>query len=186
MKVKGTGLKTTRDFVKTNFPSKYAEWINSLSPEARRIYSTDIIDVGKWYDIKPAYYEPIDMIVRLIYRFDSKKAGDELGRYSAEVALKGIYKVFLLVASPQYLMKRAANMMKAFYDPSEIEVSESSKKQVVVKIKKFDGINRSTEYRIAGWCAKALELCNCSNVRYKFLNQLSSGNENTSIQFDWD
>lgn len=185
MQVKGTGIKTTRDFVKYNHPHKFQQWLNALPDDSKKLYS-GVLDVGGWFDIDAAYYTPIDKIVEVLYHGNATKAGDELGRYSAETALKGIYKVFLLVATPQYLMKRAANMMRAFYSPSEIEVTESSKKQVVVKITHFKGITKATEYRVAGWCAKALELCNCQNVSYKINEQLSAGQPITSIVFDWD
>ncbi len=184
MQVKGTGIKTTRDFIKTKFPGKYDEWLNSLPEESKKLY-TGPLDVGGWFDINIAYYQPVNKLNELLYQNNSQKAGDELGRFSAEVALKGIYKVFLLVASPQYLMKRAANMMQAFYNPSSIEVSQTSPGKVMMKIKEFDGINRITEYRVAGWCARALELCSCNNVSYKFQSHLSSGQPETIIEFTW-
>ncbi len=185
MKVKGTGIKTTKEFVLQKFPSRFNEWVNGLSPETRKMYS-EVLDIGGWYPINGAYYEPMDKIAQLFYGNNSIKAGDELGRFSADYALKGIYKVFLLVASPQYLMKKAASMMQAFYNPSEIEVAEASNKRVVVKIKRFDKINRMTEYRIAGWCVRAVELCNQKNVKYRFLSHLSAGAPETAIEFTWD
>lgn len=184
MQVKGTGIKTTRDFVKEVFPSRYEEWISSLPSDSKQLY-VGALDVGKWYEIKTAYYVPIEKVSELLYNRNAQKAGNELGRYSAEVALKGIYKVFLLVATPQYLMKRSINMMQAFYNPSEIEVAERSKKLVVLTIKSFQGINKVTEYRIAGWCAKALELCNCHGVKYHFTSYISAGQPQTIIEFSW-
>jgi hypothetical protein len=116
MQVKGTGIKTTRDFVMTKFPAKYNEWLNALPSASNKLYQ-NTINIGGWFDIQTAYYIPVNKITELFYHNNHQKAGDELGRFSAEVALKGIYKVFLLVASPQYLMKRAASMMQAFYNP---------------------------------------------------------------------
>jgi len=185
MQVKGTGIKTTRDFVKTKFPTKYDGWLNTLPNQSKQLY-TYALNVGDWYDIQIAYYHPVNKITELFYNNNSQIAGDELGRFSAESSLKGIYKVFLLVASPHYLMKRAANMMQAFYNPSEIEVAEASQKHVIFKIKKFDGINKTTEYRIAGWCARALELCNCQKVSYRFISHISSGQTETVIEFKWE
>jgi hypothetical protein len=185
MNVKGTAIKTTRDFVNDRFKLRFNEWLDQMPAESKKLY-TGSIEIGKWFPVKPAYYDPMDKIVQLFYNGNYQKAGDDLGKYSAEVALKGIYKVFLLVATPQYLMKKAANMMQAYYEPSEIEITDSSNHRVVFKIKKFEKITKCTEYRIAGWCVKALELCNCKNAKYRFLNHISSGNTETTIEFTWE
>lgn len=185
MQVKGTSIKTTRDFVKTKFPNKFDEWIKSLPKESQTLY-LDSVKVSDWFDIKFAYYEPMNKIADLIYDKNAQKAGEELGLYSAEVALTGIYKVFMLVATPQYLMKRASRMMETFYTPSEVEVSESGTRLIILKIKKFDGITKVLEYRFAGWCVKSLELCKCKNITYKVTSHLSAGDKDTTIEFKWD
>ncbi len=185
MQVKGTSIKTTRDFVKAQFPNRYEEWLKSLSKESQMIYS-NTINVSDWYDLKIAYTDPMEKIVELFYNKNAQKGGEEMGFYSAEIGLKGVYKVFLLVASPQYLMKRGTRTMETFYMPSEIEVSEKGDKMAIVKIKKFDGITKTLEYRIAGWCAKALDLCKCKSRSYRITSQLSLGQESTTIEFKWE
>ena len=37
MEVKGTALKTTRDFIKTQFPDQYDKWLDSLTADSRKI-----------------------------------------------------------------------------------------------------------------------------------------------------
>lgn len=185
MQVKGTSITTTRDFVKENFPNHYKEWIKSLPLESQKLYE-GVVNVSSWFDIKSAYYEPMNKIIEQFYSNNAQKGGEELGKFSAKVALNGMYKVFLFVATPQYLMKRASRMVETFYTPSEVEVSETSSKMVVMKIKKFDGITKVLEYRFAGWCVKALELCNCKNISYRITSHISSGQPTTTIEFKWE
>lgn len=185
MQVKGTSIISTRDFVKETFPSKYNDWLKSLPVESKKLYE-GTVRVGDWYEIKPAYYDPMEKIVEQFYNLDYQKAGEEMGKFSAKIALTGIYKVFLFVATPQYLMKRASRMVETFYVPSDVEVVETASKMAVMKIKKFDGITKTLEYRFAGWIIKALELCNCKNVSYKMTSQISSGQTSTNIEFKWD
>lgn len=185
MQVKGTSIITTRDFVKETFPSKYNDWLKSLPAESKKLYE-GAVKVGDWYEIKPAYYDPMEKVVEQFYNFNVQKAGEEMGKYSAKVALNGIYKVFLFVATPQYLMKRASRMVETFYIPSDTEAIETGNKTAVLKIKKFDGLTKTLEYRFAGWIIKALELCNCKNVSYKITSHLSSGQPSTNLEFKWD
>lgn len=184
MKVKGTGLITTRDFVKQNFGNRYKEWLNALPDKTKELYK-GVIDSRGWYSIQEAYLEPLDIALRLFYNGDYKLGGDAIGAWSAETALKGVYKVFLMVATPQYLMSRATKIFSAFYEPCDIAVSEKGKKQVTMQITKFDEINLSLEYRIAGWCKKALELTNCHDVNYVFSKSLTKNDEFTEIVFSW-
>ena len=185
MQVKGTTIITTRDFVKEKFPNQFNDWIKSLPLESKKIYDS-VVKVGDWYEAKSAYYEPMNRIAEQFYANNAQKAGEEMGKYSAKIALTGIYKVFLLVATPQYLMKRASRMMETFYNPSVVEVSETSNKTIVMKILKFDGVTKVLEYRFAGWCVKALELCNCKNISYRFLSHISSGQSETVIEYRWE
>lgn len=184
MQVKGTSIKTTRDFVKTKFKGQYDKWLNTLSQESQKLYKNSV-DITQWYDLKTAYTDPLNKIVELFYNKDYEKGGAEIGKYSAEVGLKGVYKVFLMVATPQFLMKRASRAMETFYQPSEIEVTDKAPNEKIVTIKKFDGLTLALEYRIAGWIEKALEMCKCKAIQYEFTSNISKGQNNTTIIFKW-
>jgi len=185
MQVKGTGIKTTKEFVKSNFPNGYTNWINSLTTKSKELY-TGNTEFTEWFPIKEAYIDPVDKIIEQFYKGDSKLAGEALGRFSAEYALKGVYKVFLLVSSPQFLMKRATKIMTTYYHPCEISVAENGQKSVILTVSKFEFINPALEYRIGAWCQKALELTNCKNPKYVIKKALTKGDLFTEIVFNWD
>jgi hypothetical protein len=184
MEVKGTGIKTTRDFIKSKFGNQYHAWLESLPDASRKIF-TGTVDVSKWYPIDDAYLTPVKHMLKLFYDDNAKKGGEEIGRYSADVALTGIYKVFLLVASPQFLMKRASKIMTTYYQPSEIAVNDNGNKSVTLTILSFPEIDQALEYRIAGWCKRALELAHCNGVQFTFNKALTRGDEATEIIFSW-
>lgn len=184
MQVKGITIKTTRDFVKSHFGHRFEAWLDTLPDSAKKVYSENI-NVGEWFDVEEILLIPMDKIVSEFYKNKEEEAGDDMGRYSAEIALKGIYKVFLLAASPQYLMERSVKVINAYYSNAEISVESHSKKQVIFKINRFEGMNLVTEYRMAGWCSKALELCGCDKVSYTFDAHLSKGDNLTQIEFRW-
>ena len=108
-----------------------------------------------------------------------------MGSWSAEVGLKGFYKVFLLIASPQFLLQRASKIFTTFYEPSEVEASIIGSNDAILRIIKFDDIDEAVEYRIAGWTRKALELANCREPSYVITKALSKGDDSTEIHFHW-
>jgi hypothetical protein len=184
MNVKGTALTTTRDFVKTSFPEKFNDWLNSLPPDSKSFYASTL-DATKWYPLKQGYLVPIKKVIDLCFGGNIVRGADAIGRYSADVALKGFYKVFLLVASPNYLIKRASKIFSTFYDPSEIDVIEQDTNHAILRIIKFEEIDMALEYRIAGWIKRALEMANCKEPSYEFNRMLSKGDEYTEIKFAW-
>jgi hypothetical protein len=184
MQVKGTALRTTRDFVKTNFPGSYDKWLDSLSPESKKLF-TSTLDATAWYPLKEGYSIPVGKIMEICFNKDYKKGGDQLGSWSAEIGLKGFYKVFLLIASPQFLLQRASKIFTTFYEPSEIEASIIGSNDAIMRIVRFDEIDEAIEYRIAGWIRKALELANCNEPSYEIKKALSKGDIATEIHFHW-
>jgi hypothetical protein len=184
MQVKGTALRTTRDFVKTNFPASYNKWVDTLTPEAKNLFSSTI-DATAWYPFKEGYTIPVGKIIELFYNGDKRLGGDVLGSWSAELGLKGFYKVFLLIASPQFLLQRASKIFTTFYEPSVVEASITGSNDAILRIIRFDEIDEAVEYRIAGWTRKALEMANCREPVYEIKKFLSKGESSTDIYFHW-
>jgi len=184
MEVKGTAIKTTRDFIKAKFSGSYNAWFNSLPAESKALYES-ALDATGWYPLNDAYIVPIHKVVEMFFNNDAKKGGEELGKYSAEIALKGFYKVFLLVASPTFLIQRASKIFTTFYQPSKIDVEVVNSNSAVLKILEFEGIDVALEFRIAGWILKALELANCREPDYEIKSSLAKGDKETDILFTW-
>lgn len=184
MKVKGTAIKATRDFMRRKLPSVYEKWIDTLPPQSKSIYSSTI-NSGAWYPMNEGLKIPMDSIMKLCYSDDYRVGADEIGGFSAESALKGVYRVFILVASPKFLIQRASKIFTTYFDPSVIEVQELDAQKVAFKIVSFEGIDKNLEYRIAGWIRTALEFANCKEPEYSFIKSLAAGDQYTEIHFSW-
>lgn len=185
MNVKGTGLLSTRNFVKTNYPDRFDQWLQAL-PSGTRKYYEDTVDASQWYPLYEAYIVPTNVVIELFFKGDYRKGGEEIGRYSAEYALKGIYRVFMLVSTPKFMMTHATRIMTTFYMPSTIQIAAHNKKEISLKITEFAVIDATLEYRVAGWCQRALELTGCNNVHYEIPRALSRKDRLTEINFRWD
>ncbi|MBN1953034.1 MAG: hypothetical protein JW801_17650 [Bacteroidales bacterium] len=185
MDVKGIAIKTTRDFVKANFPNDYSKWLNEL-PSATRANYESMVDVSKWYPLEDCYLIPINRIARLFYQGNERTCGEAMGTYSADIALKGIYKVFLLIASPKFLMQRATKIITTYYQPSQVEAESVSDKEAIIRVTEFKSMDNILEYRFAGWCKRALELSNCSGVNYQIRKSIAKGDSCTEIVFSWN
>jgi len=142
------------------------------------------IRANQWYPMCEGYILPVN---RIIQQFcdNNVQGADHLGRFSAEKALTGIFKTFLMIASPAYMMHRAIRIFSTFYRPSDIEVGEKGKNHIFIHINSFDDINEALEYRIAGWVTKALEPAKCKDVNYTINQSLTTNHPFTEIEFTW-
>ena len=185
MKVKGTLITSVQGYVKENFPGRYQEWINSLPAESKSIYTSAVM-ATEWYPYQEGLIKPTSLAAKLFFGNDIKKVSWEIGRYSAEVGLKGIYKVFILIATPQFIMKRGGKILSSFYQPAVLEVQGERSKGVDLHITEFPEPSVVAESRIGGWIQKALEICNVKNITIEMPQSMTNGDAVTVYVVNWE
>ncbi len=183
MKVKGSAVTSTSEFIKNKFAERYDEWLNSLLPQSREIIAGDILP-SMWYPMNEGFIEPTRKLCDLFYEGKSKGAW-EVGKFSAEMGLKKFYRVFLKFGSPHFLIKRASSIFSLYYTPSKIEVTKEEAKMALLKIVEFPEPSKLVEARIAGWIEKALELTKGNNPVLKINKSLADGDNCTEIRISW-
>lgn len=185
MEIKGTAVKSIQEFVKKKYPDKYNNWLESLPLKSKEIMSGHIY-ATQWYPLKQGAIEPTKAIGKMFYNGDNAKAAWESGKHSAEQGLKGVYKIFVMVANPGFIIKRASRVFKSYYNPCDIVVANSHSKGVEVHITKFPEPDPIVENRIAGWIEMAFVITGCKNVRSKITQSMSKKAEYTAIETTWD
>jgi hypothetical protein len=185
MEVKGTAVAAIRDFVKTNFPENYYDWLNSLPADSKSIF-IDLIDPTKWYPLKVAAIIPTRMIGDVIYDGDYIKASVESGKYSAQKALTGIYRIFVKASSTSYIIERASRIFNTYYRPCEMNVIHRTKNLVALHISDMTESDEVIDYRIAGWIQRAMEISGARNVVIKVTESIAKGDEITQMELRWD
>ena len=183
MNVRGNVVSGIDDFVKNKFTDKYDLWYDAMSDESKEVYSKVLS--SKWYPVEHAVIDPTRIMCAMFYH-NERKGAWESGRYSAEVALTGVYKIFVLVSKPSFIIKRAGRMLPTFYDPTEIHLVESTNNSMVVHITVLPVKDRIIEYRIAGWMEKAMEICGCKNLKVTLPTSIAAGDRFTEIRMAWD
>jgi hypothetical protein len=185
MEIKGTAVIAIRDFVKLNYQTKYNEWLNALPNDSKTIF-TGAIDSSKWYPILHGGLIPTRKTAELFYHSDYIKGAFEAGKFSAEKALTGIYKIFVKAAAPSYIIQRASRVFATYYQPCKMEVVERNDTHVLLEISGMTQSDIVIEYRIAGWINKALEISGAKNIRIDFPKSISRGDTITQINIDWE
>jgi len=183
MEIKGTAVKSVSEFVKAKYSSEYANWIKSLPVKSAQIVSD--VRTNNWYPINEASNIPSIAVAKLFFNNDIVKGGRELGRFSAETALKGIYKIYVKFSTPKHIISRAERIISAYYSPSKLEIENVKEKSVQVVITKFDESTDIIENRIAGWYERALEISGCKDVEVNILSSKAKGDSTTTFECKW-
>ncbi len=185
MRVKGTAVRSIQEFVQTQHSSKYSEWIKAM-PEASRVIMSKPVYVSDWYSVKDAAIEPTIAVGKVIFNGDVVKAGWETGRYSSESALKGVYKIFVKMSTPQFIIARAGQILPSYYDPAVLSIKETGAKHVIMIVTKLPVNHEVLEARIFGWVQKALEITGCKNVIISPTKSMTKGDSITELMITWN
>ncbi len=184
MEIKGVAVKSIPEFVKKRHSEHYSSWFNSLPQQSKKLFQTGVIS-NHWYPVDDAAVLPTRKLGELVYNNDSNKAAWESGRYSAETALTGVYKIYVRLSSPSHIISRASRIFSAYYNPAEIITQNAKNKSVEVHMTRFAPANELIEHRIGGWIEKALELSGCNDVKVEFEKSMAKGDALTLYKINW-
>lgn len=184
MKVKGTAVKTIPDFIETYHPGKFNTWASSLPEQSRKIFN-DGIKASDWYPVNDAIIIPMRVLEELFYN-NTRRGAWESGRFSAQVALGGIYQLYVKISSPSHIIDRASRVLQAYYDPGELNIVDKGKNYVKLQISKFTKYDEVIDHRLAGWMERALEISGCKNINIDIPNSISKGDPYTEFSITWE
>jgi len=184
MQVKGTAVIPMPAFVKATFGEPGLQrWLGALEPEARALFQGTVM-AGAWYDFAKYAVDPTLRICDTFYG-GSVQGAFELGRFSADYALRGIYKVFVRLGSPEFTIKQGSGILPKYYDPSKIIVPEVGSGRAVMQITEFPEMHEVVEQRIAGWMTRALELSGAKEGRVAITSTLRKKQPCTEFVLTW-
>ncbi|MFC1678198.1 hypothetical protein ACFLZ9_00495 [Patescibacteria group bacterium] len=184
MEVKGAGITYMPKMIKEKFgEDAYQKWLTSLPEESQKIFQGQIL-ASLWYSLKYGGLITENKILELFYNNDISKAW-EIGRYAADDTLSGIYRAFVRLGNPSYIISKAGSIMATFFKPAKIVTAEKEKNRVVLRIVEFAEITEMLELHIGGWMERALEICGCQNIQVKINTHLSRGAPYTEYEATW-
>ncbi len=143
------------------------------------------IMANNWYPFQPIMVEPTSKVCELFYGGNIRGAW-VVGRYSADYGLSGIYKIFVKVGSPDFILKRASTILSGYYSPCKLSVTESGPGKAILQITEFPEPSMLVESRIGGWMQRALEIHGCKSPQVKVTRSMTRGEPVTEYDATWN
>jgi len=184
MEIKGSAIRTIPEFIKAKFPEKYDAWFSLLPPASAAIFS-GFIKPSDWDDLHDAAIAPTEVLSKIAFDGDLKKASRESGRFSAETTLKGMYRFFLMAVPSRTVVTSGGRILTTFYRPVQFRVTESGAGSAKVQISQIDDPSGVVENRIAGWIEKALEIQGMDAARVELTQSPAKGDPLVEISIIW-
>ncbi len=150
MKVKGSAVKSIKEYIEKHHPEKYDEWLEMLPENSREIF-TDVILASKYYNLIDAILKPSEIVAILFFEGDSEKAAYEMGVYGGFKALKSYYKIFVKIASLDFVLRRVTSIYSTYYDSGYLKNTYRDSEKAIFEIY---GLSKGEElnlWRISGW-----------------------------------
>jgi uncharacterized protein (TIGR02265 family) len=163
MKAKASDIVTLRAICSGR--GTEAGLLAALSPEAQRVYRT--VAASAWIAL-PIAFEIYSQAALRMYPTEhepERRLGREIGR----IQMTGIYKVFLRIATPEFLVRRVTHLWRTFYDCGQAGIEALTRDSGVLVVKEFPELVHSQREYIAGYLIALLELTGARGVRVSVL-----------------
>ncbi len=184
MKVKGSAIISTLDFVNINYGKAGLKRILNVLDETDKKVLNETLFATFWY--------PLKTLINLSKAVDDEFGiGDlsfirRLGSFSASHDLRTIYRIFYKIGSPQFVISRASQVFATYYDAGNLETIDSGKGFVILELIDFPEIDEVLIQRISGWIEKTLTLSGGENVKTIATIKEKAGKEYVEFNSKWD
>ncbi|PRQ04473.1 hypothetical protein ENSA5_07040 [Enhygromyxa salina] len=164
MQVTGHVIRSRYMYVRKRGDDAYQRVLAELGPEARALMESGPLETN-WYPYE-VYVELSTTIDRVLGNGDLQLVF-EMGSFSCEHNLTGIYRVFFRFGNLNFLINRAAKAWHSQYDFGVMTVARDpdNKSRVTLELSEVPRPSRVLFLAVKGWVVKAAELSGSELVR---------------------
>ncbi len=182
MQVKGLALISCKNFVEKRFNQPDIEkFIKALDQETVLIYNN--IVPNKFYPITT--FIKINKAIVDIFNNGNISILKKLGRFCADEAVRGIYRVFFKFGTPQFIIRQAANVFSKYYDKGKLNILYTKNNVAAAELIGFNNIEDISLIKyvcttIEGWIERSVEICSGKTTNTEH-SKCTSKNEGSCI-----
>lgn len=180
--IKGLAVAASVQRLKSNYGEEvFQKVLNELNEEDKKIFNGNILS-SIWYPLN-SFAHFLKAEVKVIYKGDRTKL--RIGSEAiVEHQLKGIYKFFVKLGSPEFIVGRVGAINNSYFNGIELE-KEITKGRFVGRYYGYEKDQDEFEEIIIGFYKKALEISGAKNIDAKFDIPINAGKEFAQIIVTW-
>lgn len=183
VEIKGSAvLDSITGIKKRDGERAYEEIVSLLDDETRRMFQ-GTVSASSWYSL--------DLFLRfLMVELNQSAAGNQevLVTRSEKVVerqLRGVYKIFVKMGSPEFLMKRIAAVHATYFNGVGIDFKLIGPGNAIIRYTGFEPQHRLIGFTLIGFFRKALELSGATDRNVRFITPIEAGKGFAELSVSW-
>jgi hypothetical protein len=183
VQIKGSAIRETIDLVKKRAGEPaFQKILSLLDEEARKVFEGEIFS-SSWYSLN-LFTRFLELEIRVLA--DGKEEMVTRGSEAViERQLRGIYKAFVKLGSPEFVIKRIAAVHATYFQGVPIDVQMMGHGRALVKYTGFEKQHRIMGFAIVGFFKKALEISGAKDVVLHFVTPIDEGKGYSELSIVW-
>ena len=183
IQIKGTAVLDTIRLVKERVGDDgYRKVVGLLHEETKKVFESEVFS-SSWY--------PLDAFTNFLEVEIRESAGGNAevlikgSEAVVERQLRGIYKVFVKLGSPEFVLKRIAAVHATYFNGVDIKVEMMGPGKATIRYTGYEKQHRIIGYAIIGFFRKALEISGAKNVEARFATPIEEGKGYAELAISW-
>jgi hypothetical protein len=182
VQIKGTAVLDTIRVVKgREGEQRFKAILALLDDETKPIFEGEIFDAS-WYPLN-GFVAFLAASLRLTG--DDEKVLIRRSEAVVERQLRGVYRVFVRLRSPESILKRMGIVHQTYFTGVGIRVEIPEQGRANIRFSGFEAQHRLLEYVIIGFYRKALELCGAKLVAAEFTVPMAAAAKYCELSVTW-
>lgn len=184
-KVKGTALKASLAFLEAKLGREKARSVVRKLPDLDRQILESAILQSNWYEFS-LLTKLMDAAAPEMILDTPRSLAWEMGRFSADQGLRGLYRIFLHVADPHFVIRKSSQLFATYYDSGEMTAERVENREAVLCLRKFNEPSKAFCDRLCGFMEKTMELSGCDNVSLTHPKCMARGDSHCEFLATWE
>jgi len=183
VQIKGSSVQETLDQIKRRAGDEaFHKILELLDAEARKVFEGEIF-ASNWYSLD-AFTRFLEAEIKVLANGNEEMItrGSEA---ITERQLRGIYKAFVKLGSPEFVIKRVAAVHATYFQGVAIDVQTPAPGIAKVSYTGFQKQHRIIGFGIIGFFRKALEISGAKDVACRFAVPIEEGKGLAELSITW-
>jgi hypothetical protein len=180
--IKGVSFRAFLRFLEEREPASVPATLARLEPELAGALRQGLVFTGNWYPLR--WYRALHAAAQGATGCGLELAHDK-GFAGVTADLSGIYRMFLAVVSPEFVIRRAAKLFSTYYDTGAMTVLASERGRARARWSECAGFDRNIWTDVFGGCEAALTAAGGRQVRVRVVSGGGDADETAEVQATW-
>ncbi|NWF91404.1 MAG: hypothetical protein HXY46_00675 [Syntrophaceae bacterium] len=182
--IKGTALIDTIKGIKDRYGDQiYKSIVDQLKGEARGLFERSLILPSGWYSLD-AFAQFLETYLKVAVQGNEQEL-IKRSEVLIERQLSGIYKWFVKLGSPEFVLNRISAVHRTYFQGVGVEVNLPSPGKAILKYTGFAKQHRLIGLIIIGFYRKALEISGAKEVKAEFTSPIEDDRGYCELLLSW-